>query len=502
MQRNLSPVRGSRFVEGSMNDRASKVPPSEFIEAQNLRNAHHRAKSRAAQQHSGAGYTAEKADTARQSGIFRFGKSVAATFNPANWKIWKPQPQLDETAHQKSLRERQEKAERIYKELKETGKFRDSAHPPSFHVTEYDSNIARPDGRRGKHDDNYMKHDSGIEFGTVAASEGTTKEEKRRGRVFLEPPNVLSDDEHHHSDPSTSGPTRTSVQSTRPISFTAQILQIQPQAADPSPRKLRSSSRTGADHGSRRRSLSIPRIRRGSFTRAASPRASESEDPAGDDNNNNNNMRRVLSRSDLQKQKQKRSQRKLVKRVSDLEIKLAAARQELLSTASAEGGENVAALSHGSESESQSQSKPQSQLQEENGRSKNGRKAKKMTKPQPSSSSSTKIQTQQRPLPSSLPPRDLSSSTTNGPITRPRFIPGTLATLPSERLLSAYIQSSPGKNEDLEDSNGEEKGKGGKKADGNDEDADVDVDVEKIGRAVSTDYGERREGFEWPDYVF
>ena len=488
-----------------MNDRASKVPPAEFIEAQNLREARQCAKSRAAQQHYSAGYTAEKADAARQSGIFRFGKSVAATFNPANWKIWKPQPQLDETSHQKDLRERQEKAERIYKELKETGKFRDSAHPPSFHVTEYDVNIARPDANRGKHDDNALKHDSGIELDTVAASGGATREEKRRGRVFLEPPNVLSDDESHHSDPTTSAPSRTSFQTTRPISTTSQTLQPQPQSGNPSPRKLRSSSRTGAEPSSSQRSLSIPRMRRGSFTRAASPHASESEDATGDDNSNNQRLRRVHSRSDLQKQKQKRSQRKLVKRVSNLEIKLAAARQELLSAADGGeggGGEKGVVPSDGSESESQSQS----QVQEKE-KAKDRKRVKKIMKLQPSSSSTipieTKTQTQQRRLPRGLNPRDPSTSTsttgTNAPITRPRFIPGALATLPSERLLSSYVQSSPGENAYPEGDYDEEKEKS-KKAE---PDADgEDVDVEKIGRAVSTDYGERREGFEWPDYVF
>jgi hypothetical protein len=36
----------------------------------------------------------------------------------------------------------------------------------------------------------------------------------------------------------------------------------------------------------------------------------------------------------------------------------------------------------------------------------------------------------------------------------------------------------------------------------NAEDVEEEIDAEQIGRAVSTDYGERREGFEWPDYVF
>jgi hypothetical protein len=451
-----------------MNDRASKMPPAEFISEEGLREAH-RARSRVAQQPSTAGPAAEKIETARQSGIFRFGKSFAATFNPANWKIWKPQPQqLDETAEQKSLRERQEKAERIYKELKETGKFRDSAHPPSFHVTDYDGSTVKRDGNRGKQYDAAMKHDSGIAFDATIGSGVTSREEKRHGRVFIDPPDLLSDGENN-SDPYTVAASRTSLQTTRQLSTT------QAEPPSPSPRKLRSASRTGP--GSRRRSLSIPRMRKGSINFTASttsPRASESEDPSR--TSPGGNLRRVRSRSDLRKQK--RHQRRLVKRVSDLEDKLVAARQELSDAA---GG----VLSPRSQSQLQSPEKAKTSTP---------KTVIKLQHPTP------KPQQSQHQLNTA---RAHDCEVSGIRITRTRFVPGALATLPSERLLSEYVQSEPGQNEDPDDEASE--GSGAQKVEEGEKDVvdgEGEVDVSQIGRAVSTDYGVRREGFEWPDYVF
>lgn len=482
--RSLSPGRGSRFVEGSMNDRASKVPPAEFIGDEHLREAYSRsrARSRAAQQSSTSVPASEKADTTRHSGIFRFGKSVAATFNPANWRIWK-QPVNEETAQQKALRERQEKAERIYRELKELGKFRDAAHPPTFHVAEYDGKAVKREAKMGKHESISTKHDSGIDFDNSTRSGVTPIEEKRRGRVFLEPPTLTSDDGSPYADPPTTAP-RSSMQIHRPSS----IAHLQPPNPNPSPRKLRSSSR--------RRSLSIPRLRKASST--ISPRASKAEDRT---HTPPLNLRRVSSRSDLKKHK--RNTRRLVKRVSDLEGKLAAARKELYVVA----GEAVVPPG----SQSQSQIRPaDSKVQTRSMR------ARTNPNPNPSpyinsrnSSSSSNVY-----IPSKPQQQEQQQATTDAedeneddedededeeeedikpPIRRPRFVPGALATLPSERLLSGYVPPSDAETDEDADATANEDV---------DVDADADVDVEKIGRAVSTDYGERREGFEWPDYVF
>jgi hypothetical protein len=535
--RNLSPVRGSRFLEGSMNDRASKVPPAEFIGEERLREeqARQRANARSSQQTNSTASTTEKAEAARQSGIFRFGKSVAASFNPANWKIWKAQPQqLDETMHQKALRERQEKAERIYRELKQAGKFRDSSNPPTFHVSEYDVSTVKQAVRRGKHDDNAEKHDSGIEFDRAHVThDSTSKEEKRRGRVFLEPPSLPGGDDTHSSgrygiapEPSRSS---VSLQTTRPTSMTQEGYQSM--NLNPSPRRLRSTSRSETE--SRRRSLSIPSMRKdsgGSTTSLAagpSSRASEDDYSAGNNNNNDHNdtsinPRRLRSREHAdvrtEKQKHKYTQHKLVKRVSDLEIKLAAAGQELQSAAAAggdegEGSEEIPATDSESQSISQASGGSGNRTANPKRLSKDPKQNKKPAKNQPSKG---KLQnTNQKPLPTPAPQRRLLSPATTAKrpietaesstrITRPRFVPGALATLPSERLLSSYLPAS-GKNapEEEDEENRVKNNNASKKSKKkNTEDVEEEIDSEQIGRAVSTDYGERREGFEWPDYVF
>lgn len=147
-----SPGRLSRFQEGSMNDRASNQPPSVFTRffpsrgmapidqlmedyhAENDASPAPRAPSRVPSHNpnrsvSSGTSTAGTAAT-RESGIFRFGRSIAATFNPVN--IWQKMQQkwgearqelieeaLDEQARQ--LRERALKADEIYAHLKKTG---------------------------------------------------------------------------------------------------------------------------------------------------------------------------------------------------------------------------------------------------------------------------------------------------------------------------------------------------------------------------------------------
>ncbi|GME59830.1 nuclear RNA binding protein [Neofusicoccum parvum] len=150
-----SPGRLSRFQEASMRDRASDQPPSVFTRffpargiapidqlmedyhaANDTAPTNYRATSRGPSHHpnqsvtsSASGATAATAAT-RDSGIFRFGRSIATTFNPVN--IWQKMQQkwgearqelieeaLDEQARQ--LRERALKADEVYAHLKKTG---------------------------------------------------------------------------------------------------------------------------------------------------------------------------------------------------------------------------------------------------------------------------------------------------------------------------------------------------------------------------------------------
>lgn len=260
-----------------MNDRVSQVPPATYTGEEELRERFEKeeqlrgkksASHRKYTHHSNgsiAGSTSNHSDTSRHSSIFRFGKSLAATFNLSNWKIFSKEQQEDEEASQlRILRERQEKAEKLYQELKRTGHFRDSHVPPVFSAAPEEKIAA-------------AKHDSGV--GMRRSSEETTRAEKRMGRVFFDPP-VLQD---HGSPVSNVG------------------------SAAPS------SARRGSFHFKR---PSLSNIRKGR------DHGSDSASAAGD-TDGLRQPRKIPSRKDLQ------NQQKLVKRVSGLELKLDAARREL-----------------------------------------------------------------------------------------------------------------------------------------------------------------------------
>lgn len=260
----------------------------------------------------------DRSETSRHSSIFRFGKSIAASFNPSNWKIWSKhhqEPDDEETTQQRILRERQVKAEQIYKELKQSGHFRGA--PTSARFVGDEAGKEPP-----------SKHDSGIELDNdkiprPRRSESMSREEKRKGRVFLDPPRVSSSSQDRSPAFNGSGPVRGSRQST------------------PS-----------------RQSFNIARASLSNIRKTFNY-----ESDAGSSQESHNHARRIPSRKDLQKQQ------KLVKRVSDLEGKLEAARRQLADV-------------------------------------------------------------QHEPLPSQ-PPR----------VGRNKFVPGSLSTLPSERLLSGYVSS-------------------------------------------------------------
>jgi len=222
-----------------------------------------------------------KSETSRHSSIFRFGKSIAASFNPSNWKIWQKQHQpLDdeETVQQQILRERQEKAEQIYKELKQSGHFRGVAGnaPPGRFVRAEDLKVPQ------------SKHDSGVDLGDdmtlgTRHSMDCSREEKRRGRIFLEPPKIPSS--HREPSPAFNG--------------SGSVM----------------DSKTSTP---RRQSFNLARASLSNIKKAFTHESDSTPSQDGQ-----NQARRIPSRKDLQKQQ------KLVKRVSDLEGKLEAARRQL-----------------------------------------------------------------------------------------------------------------------------------------------------------------------------
>lgn len=314
-----------------MNDRASQMPPSPYLGDEEIIRERFeqdeliRGRKIAQPRHSvirTESSTTFHTDTSRQSAIFRFGKSIAATFNPGNWFGRQKQTggYVSETPQQRLMRKRKEKAEKVYEEMKQSGQFRDSSVNLSFLLQEED-------------DVSPTKRDSGIVFGNQFRDGEISREEKRMGRVFLDTPFSEKRTESMVSmvsqAPSASGSVRKSGFKFR----------------RPSLGSL-SKGRGGSEAGSAR-------------------------------NTPERQAKRISSRKDLHKQQ------KLVKRVSDLEGKLDAARKDLLNSM----GE---------------------------------------------------------PLPSELPVGFASNSQVQsyGPrVTRPRFIPGALSSLPSERLLAGYVPS-------------------------------------------------------------
>lgn len=121
--------RSSRFIEGSMRNRASQKPPRKYVATETelscaeenentkygkpqrnklTRNANHSVYAVAGE---------AKTETGRQSTIFRFGKSLAASFNPSNWKIWS-KSQDSQAPDDKANDEAQAKLEKAYRDVK------------------------------------------------------------------------------------------------------------------------------------------------------------------------------------------------------------------------------------------------------------------------------------------------------------------------------------------------------------------------------------------------
>ena len=262
-----------------MNDRVSKHPPQPYIGGdEGFQTRHEReqigdfskrkmAHPKKFTHHANASMAessvADRSDASRHSSIFRFGKSLASSFNPSNWKIWKHPSQEAESAEQRTLRERREKAERMYQELKTAGYFR-SHDGQAEQVSDQKPSI---------------KHDSGVEFGHEIThprmSEEMSKEDKRMGRIFLEPPKFAS--------PRATG---------SPVS---------------------NASEPVAKQSFHFKKPSLSNIKK----------ALTSESPSNSSTTGEHHARRVPSRKDMY------TQMKLVKRVSDLEGKLEAARRQL-----------------------------------------------------------------------------------------------------------------------------------------------------------------------------
>ena len=129
LKRKPSPTtRPSKFIEGSMNDRVSKKPPSMYMRDEEAMDRYTAPAGAATQSghRDDAGIPHDANITSsRPSSMFRFGKAIVNAFNPANmWHgingIWK---ELEEAKFPETsvLQERQAKAERAYADLKKSG---------------------------------------------------------------------------------------------------------------------------------------------------------------------------------------------------------------------------------------------------------------------------------------------------------------------------------------------------------------------------------------------
>ncbi|CAG8953985.1 hypothetical protein HYFRA_00009084 [Hymenoscyphus fraxineus] len=378
----ISPGRTSRFVEGSMNDRASQVPPSPYLDGEYYldeqgdrkiitprklkRYASNNEYSNGSRYVNGS--EGDRSESSRQSSIFRFGKAIAANLNPSNWKLWsKTQPPVvydEEAEQQRILDERAVKARRLYKELKESGHF------PLTNATL--TAFQDEENERGRQ---HLKHDSGVAFqgksmvgpyqreSSVPNRRGHSRrnsvemsmsvEQKRLGKVYLEPnhPAFSRGPSPAISNFSESGRRSASVQ--RSVSG----------------RSTTSVGRAASAQLTRGESVRLHSDKKRGFKRASFTNIKNAF-KGGDSNNTSlvasgtTTARRMPSKADLQKQQ------KLVNRVSDLEGKLEAARRQL-------------------------------------------------------------NQSLGEPLPLAPPIRSVGKNT--------RFVPGALSTLPSERLLAGYV---------------------------------------------------------------
>ncbi|KAI9792947.1 MAG: hypothetical protein M1816_001269 [Peltula sp. TS41687] len=318
-RRELSvPARPSRFQEGSMNDRVSKEPPSVFIgedEAMdgyfhdtiwNKSPAKTSAKPLLSSQDisvttlnsglSATSDTRQDKEPARRSGIFRFGKSLAAAFNPAH--IWEDLTSKRKRGVETSqaqddiLKERKERAEWAYAEMKTTGQLAALSTPvpmqdegPSSKIyaqitqKRSSSRDPRPGGHLGSHrfSAEYNKHES-LPVG----------EEDQ----LLPPPPIV--------DAAGLETPAGNQNSARRLSFHFRRPSI------PSLKKAKSE-----------RQLDVPRDRSALQSLQQGPAADASASEAA------RSLRKEISRKDLQKEQ------KLSKRVSDLESQLERARRQL-----------------------------------------------------------------------------------------------------------------------------------------------------------------------------
>lgn len=118
-RRSHSSPRPSRFLEGSMNDKISRQPPSLYTREEQAMERYTSANMEDVDMAYDAGIESNKS-----SGMFRFGKAIASAFNSVNvWQgfngIWKEREKENQAKPEKDILKA--KAELKYAELKKSG---------------------------------------------------------------------------------------------------------------------------------------------------------------------------------------------------------------------------------------------------------------------------------------------------------------------------------------------------------------------------------------------
>ena len=168
-----------------MRDRRSVQPPSEYIEygkytenyggtQRNTTKTITTPLQRSNHQHNNSvapSNMTNRSDISKHSVIFKFGKSLAASFNPSNWKIRLKMSAVTEDSAQKvALQQQKNEAEKVYQELKNKGVFQKREIPPRSYLTSP-----------------AYKHEFQVAPGQPAILEvhdKTLQQDKRRGRIF------------------------------------------------------------------------------------------------------------------------------------------------------------------------------------------------------------------------------------------------------------------------------------------------------------------------------
>ncbi|KAI9803959.1 MAG: hypothetical protein M1833_000240 [Piccolia ochrophora] len=278
-------ARSSRFQEGSMNDRVSNRPPKEFVGARHTNN--HNEQNDGYDQHkltdrSGSathqtvlGGNLEDHDSSSSSGIFRFGRSLAAAFNP--FHVWgRRVPTKSLVRDSKLMDERRARAEKTYAELKANGQFQKN-------VTKWN-------------------RDSGIDvdsYNNASGESGTEVQEQTHDQLLkpfaeVKPERGRSISPAPRAESARGGKFRIKTPSLMSLKKTRSELSLPME-------QPRSSSRSAALDEASASTTTLPFL-------------------LGSDSAK---LQKQPSRKDLQKQQ------KLSKRVSDLECKLETARREL-----------------------------------------------------------------------------------------------------------------------------------------------------------------------------